>query len=113
MYKYYFKDKDSRRSIAAYLEEDVSSMPDVPELRSLLVRFLLDLEEWDRAVKVLQGELGKGMRPDATIYYEMGKAYESGGGAENAKEMYINAIRAGNGHKQASKRLIGLIQGGM
>ena len=113
MYKLYFKDNDSRRSIAAYLEEDVSSMPDVPELRSLLVGFLLDLEEWDRAVKVLQGELGKGVRPEATIYYEMGKAYESGGNVENAKGMYINAIRAGNGHNKASKRLLGLIQSKM
>ncbi len=113
MYKHYFKDTDSRHSIAAYLEEDVSSRPDVPELRSLLVRFLLDLEEWDRAANVLQKELGKGTRPDATIYYEMGKAYESGGDAENAKDMYINAIKAGNGHKQASKRLVGLIQRGI
>ena len=111
MYLRHYKGDASRRNIVKFLEKDVVSRPELHELRALLIKLMLDQKDWDGAIRVMQGELGKGVRPDATIYYEMGRAYESGGNMENAKDMYINAIKAGNGHKQASKRLVGLIQG--
>ncbi len=113
MYWNNYRDSASRGKIVAFLEQDVKSRPEMYGLRALLIKLMLDQKDWDGAIRVMEKELGKGVRPEATVYYEMGKAYESAGNVENAKDMYINAIKAGNGHTQASKRLVGLIQGEM
>ncbi|KKL79421.1 hypothetical protein LCGC14_2015000, partial [marine sediment metagenome] len=111
MYRYNYKDRESRLKIVDFLAEDVSSRPEAPGLRDLLVKQLIDLKEWSKAASALKEELGKGRRPDADIYYEMGMAYESAGDTERAKEMYINAVSLDKKHRKASMRFVSLLKG--
>ncbi|MCK4911107.1 MAG: O-antigen ligase family protein, partial [Thermodesulfovibrionales bacterium] len=113
MYRYNFKDNASRRNIAEHLEEDVNSRPELHELRALLIELMLDQKDWDGAIRMMQGELGKGIRPDSTIYYEMGLAYEKSGEVDDASDMYIKAVTMDKRNRDASRRLAKLLKEGL
>ncbi|KKL70737.1 hypothetical protein LCGC14_2101920, partial [marine sediment metagenome] len=110
LYRFNYKDRESRLKIADFLAEDVSSRPEAPELRDLLIKQLMHLKEWSRAASALSADLGKGRRPDEDIYFEMGNAYESAGETERAKEMYINVLSLDKKHRKASMRLVSLLK---